>query len=85
MFSSASFLANRLTPWNERHVIRHVLSRLQMKTHKRVREDAGKKANYAVLFLNWNIIQSKRRAYIKLHTLVEIYCDIKPSKFEHSP
>ena len=85
MLSSVSLLINRLTSLNELHVIKRVLSRLQMKTHKRVYEDAGKKPNSAVLSLNCNISRSQRRAWIQLHTLVEICCDIKPSKFEHSP
>ena len=85
MLSSVSLLINRLTSLNELHVIKRVLSRLQMKTHKRVCEDAGKKPNSAVLSLNCNISRSQRRAWIQLHTLVEICCDIKPSKFELSP
>ena len=70
VFSSASLLINRLSSLNELHVKRRVLSRLQMKTPKRVREDADKKANSAVLSLNCNVTQSKRRAwrYTTSHT-----------------
>ena len=56
-----------------------------MKTCRRVCEDAGKKADFAVLAFKCNISQTKMRASMQLHTSVEICPDIQPFKFELSP
>ena len=85
-FVRSSELAFWSTSWLRRiSCLWRVLLQLHVKTCRGVGEDAGKKANFAVLALKRNIWQTKRRSCIQFHTLVKICYYIKPPKHELSP